>query len=397
MAAILEGIRIIDAGTVLAAPGSSTFLADFGAEVIKVEMPEIGDPVRRYPPHSKGQQLGSKVTNRNKLSVTLDLNKEKGREIFRKLVAKSDAVVINYRLPTLKKWGLDYDDLIKIQPRLVMLHITGYGRTGPYADWPGFARIAEAYTGLTYMSGYPDRGPMFPGYAIGDGIGGVYGALSLMLALYELKQTGTGQLIDLALYEPIMRILDDLYISHDVTEEIRERVGSINHVVSPSDIYPTKDGQWVVLPVSTPTMFSRLAEVIGHPELPDDERFQTNSDRVRHREKLDQYIRPYLSAHTLDEILATFREHEIAVGPVNNVKQTMDDPHINSRGSIESVWDPNLGRYVRMQSVFPKLSKTPGVIRRPGPEPGQDNEQVFRDLLQMSGDEFVKFQEDHVI
>ncbi|MCL4318583.1 MAG: CoA transferase [Firmicutes bacterium] len=397
MAAILEGIRIIDAGTVLAAPGSSTFLADFGAEVIKVEMPITGDPIRRYPPHIKGQQLGSKVTNRNKFSVTLDLHQAPGREVFRKLISKADAVVLNYRLPTLKKWGLDYADLIKVQPRLIMLHITGYGRTGPYANWPGFARIAEAFSGLTYMSGYPDKGPMFPGYAIGDGIGGIYGALSLMLALYELKKSGTGQLIDLALYEPIMRILDDLYISHDVTGEIRERVGSINHVVSPSDIYRTKEGQWVVLPVSTPTMFRRLAEVIGHSELLDDERFRTNSDRVRHRDELDQYIRPYLSEHTLDEILTEFRMHEIAVGPVNNVKQTMDDVHIHERGSIESVWDPNLERYVRMQSVFPKLSKTPGAIRHPGPETGQDNDHIFRDLLQMSDTELVKLREGRVI
>lgn len=394
---VLEGIRIVDAGTVLAAPGASTLLADFGAEVIKVEMPKIGDPVRRYPPHANGQQLGNKVTNRNKYSVTLNLNDAQGRAMFKALVRTADVVVVNYRLETLRRWGLDYDDLNHEHPELIMLHLTGYGRTGPRANWPGFARIAEAYSGLTYMSGYPDRGPMFPGYAIGDGLGAVYGAFSLMLALFERKASGKGQLIDLALYEPIMRILDDLYVGYDVTGEVRERVGTINHVVSPSDIYPTKDGQWVVLPVSTPTMFARLCEAIGHPELIADSRFRTNSDRVQHRSELDDFIRPFMDRHTLDEVLDQFQSHDIAIGPVNNVAQVFADEHINMRGSLCSVWDPMLNRMIRMQGVFPRLSRTPGEVKRPGPEPGQDNSFVYSKLLGLTEREMSELEKRNII
>ena len=397
MGTVLENVRIIDASTVLAAPGAATLLADFGAEVIKIEQPGSGDPVRRYPPQIQGQSLGSKVTNRNKFSVTLDLRQDKGQEIFRQLVAKADVVVVNYRLSTLKNWHLDYPELATVNPAVVMLHLTGFGRTGPYADWPGFARVAEAFTGLTYMSGYPDRGPMFAGYAIGDGIGSVYGAFSILLALMYRQRTGEGQLIDLALYEPIMRMLDALYVGYDQTHEIPQRVGTINPGVAPSDIYETRDHQWVVLPASTPTMFARLCEAMGHPELVADPRFDTNLHRITYRAELDQYVVDYIGSLTLAEVLATCRERDIAAGPVNNVQKVMEDVHVQSRESIVSVFDENLGTSIRMQGVFPKLTKSPGAIRWAGHEPGQDNEAVYQGLLGLRREELAALRVAHVI
>lgn len=397
MTQVLEGIRVLEAATVLAAPGAAALLGDFGAEVIKVEMPGAGDPVRRYPPFADGQSLGSKVTNRNKYSVTLNLNDARGRDLFRQLVRLSDVVIMNFRRPTLESWGLDYEQLAAIRPDLVMLHLTGYGRTGPKADWPGFARIAEAFAGLTYISGYPDRGPMFAGYAIGDGLGAVYGAWSVMLALYERQRSGRGQLIDLALYEPLMRILDHLYIGYDQTGEIPERVGSINPVVAPSDIYATADGQWVVLPVSTPSMFRRLCEAMGRPDLADAPQFRTNADRVAHRTELDAEIRPFIASKNLNEVLELCRAHAIAAGPVYNVAQVMADPQVQARQDIETVWDPNLGRPVRMQGIMPKLSRTPGRIRWPGREPGQDTERVLGELLGLSSDTLQQLRADGVI
>lgn len=397
MTQILQGIRIIDAGTVLASPGLCALLSDFGAEVIKVEQPVDGDPLRRYPPHVDGQSLTSKVTNRNKYSATLDLRDERGRELFRGLVATADAVVLNYRLPTLRRWGLDYDQLRAVRPDLVMLHLTGYGRTGPYADRPGFARVAEAFIGLTYMTGYPDRSPIPSGYAVADAIGAVYGAYSLLLALFHQKATGTGQLVDLALYEATMRVLDGVYVGYDQAGRIPEREGTINPGIAPHDIYPTADEAYISLPVSTQNMFVRLCEVIGHPDLPDDPRFATNVDRVAHRAELDAYVAPFIRSRTAAEFLALTNAVGIAASRINNVADFVDDPHVKERGSLTAVPDPNLDRDILMQAVFPLLSETPGAISWPGREPGQDNEYVYRRLLGLAPDRLDALSRDGVI
>lgn len=397
MTQVLDGVRILDAGTVLAAPGASSLLADFGAEVIKVEQPGSGDPVRRYPPHAEGQSLTSKVTNRNKSSVTLNLGDERGRDIFRELARISDVVVMNYRPPTLKKWSLDYEDLLEVRPDLIMLHLTGYGRTGPYSDRPGFARVAEAYVGLTYMTGYPDRAPVPAGYAVADALGGVYGAFSVMLALYHRKLIGEGQLIDLSLYEGMMRVMDGLYIGYDVAGRIPERVGTINPGIAPHDIYPLGDGTWVSLPMSTQNMFTRLCAVLGVPEVADDPRFATNVDRVAHREALDDLLRPRLAELSSEEFLSSANSAGVATSRINNVADFVEDEHVHDRGSLVRVWDANLQRDVLMQSVFPVLSKSPGAIRWPGHEPGQDNDYVLKDVLGLSDETCLELRNAGVI
>lgn len=397
MTQILQGIRIVDAGTVLASPGLCALLSDFGAEVIKIEQPVDGDPLRRYPPHVDGQSLTSKVTNRNKYSATLNLRDERGRDLFRSLVATADAVVLNYRLPTLRRWGLDYEQLREVRSDLVMLHLTGYGRTGPYADRPGFARVAEAFIGLTYMTGFPDRSPIPSGYAVADAIGAVYGAYSLLLALFHKMATGTGQLVDLALYEATMRVLDGVYVGYDQAGRIPEREGTINPSIAPHDIYPTADGAFISLPVSTQNMFVRLCEVIGHPDLPGDPRFATNVDRVAHRGELDEFVAPFIRTHTADDFLALTNSVGIAASRINNVVDFVNDPHVKERGSLTKVRDPNLDRNILMQGVFPLLSETPGEIAWPGREPGQDNEYVYQHILELPSDRLDDLSHDGVI
>src|SRR5699024_6041615 len=245
---ILEGIRVLDVSTVLAAPLAANLLGDFGAEVIKIEQPKVGDPTRNW-----GSETW-KVTGRNKKSVTLNLREEEGVDLFNKLVKKSDVVIVNYRPSTLKKWGIDYEDLIKVNENIIMLHLSAFGRHGPYSDRPGFARVAESFSGLTYMTGDADRKPMFSGYPIADAFGGVYGAFSIVLSIYHYKKTGEGQLIDMSLYDPLLRVMEDLIVNYDVQGKVAERVGSHNPRLAPNDMYVTKDERWIVIPASTDNM-----------------------------------------------------------------------------------------------------------------------------------------------
>lgn len=278
-----------------------------------------------------------------------------------------------------------------------MLHLTGFGRTGPYRDRPGFARIAEAYAGLTYMTGYPDGPPMFAGYAVGDGLAGVYGALSLMLALYERKTSGRGQLIDLALYEPTLRILESLVVAYSTTGLVAERVGNLNPHVSPSDIYRTADGRWVAIPSSTPNMYSRLCSAVGRPDLIDDQRFVSNTLRVEHQSALDAELRPAIERLSGDQLLDLLQGAGVAAGPVNTVADLVADEHVWSRGSLVRFTDPNLGEELTMQGVFPLLSRTPGAIQGVGREPGQDTRQVLRELLKLSDSEISRLVSDGAI
>ncbi len=394
---ILEGLRVIDASTYLAAPMMGTLMAEFGAEVIKIEQPGVGDPVRKVPPLYNDSSLIHKVTNRNKKCITLDFHKKRGVELFYRLVSISDVVLLNFRPQVLKKWSIDYDDLVKFKPNIIMMHFTAFGRSGPYAHKPGFARVGEAFSGLTHITGFPDRKPVFCGYAIADAIGGIYGAFSLMLAIYHYKQTGEGQLIDLTLYEPMVRIMEDYIINYSVHGMIRERVGTFNPGVAPNDLYLCKDGRYVVLPASTQNMFERLAAAIGHPELVDDPRFITNERRVAHREELDKYIEEFTGRYDLDEVISILEAHEVACERVNSVVELYNDPHVKERDSLVSVYDPELERDVVMQGVFPKLSKTPGTIRWPGPPLGFHNKEIYCDLLQLGEEEFESLKNDKVI
>lgn len=378
MTPVLDGLRIIDAGTVLAVPAMTGILSDFGAEVIKIEHPVTGDPVRRYPPHSaEGHGLTGKVTNRNKHCLGLDLSQPEGRAVLLDLVTEVDAITLNYRLPTLKKWGIDYDDLVAANPEIIVLHMTGFGRTGPYADRPAFSRIIEAYSGLTYATGDPSGRPIPVGAPMADHVAGVYGALSLMLALFHKQRTGRGQLIDLSLAESLIRVLDGFYVGHRETGYVPERSGTANPVIAPHDTYQFADGVWVQVPCSTQRMFERLCTLLDASHLVDDPRFETNGDRVVNRTSLDEELVPRMAALPSDRFLSLALDAGIAAARVNSVADLMADDHAVARGILQEVYDANLGREIVMQSPVPRLSETPGVVRWPGHELGQDTDQVL--------------------
>lgn len=381
MTSILEGVRIIDAGTVFAAPAMSGILSDFGADVIKIEHPLTGDPGRGYPPHSaEGQSMTSKVTNRNKRTVGLDLSLPEGREVFLDLVAGADAVTMNYRLSTLAKWRIDYDDLVKVNPQIIMLHLTGFGRTGPYAGRPAFSRIVEAYCGLTYATGDPEGRPMPAGAPIADHVSGLFGALSLALALLHKRATGHGQLIDLSLAESLIRVLDGFYSGIPETGYVPGRNGTVNPVIAPHDTYGFADGTWVQVPCSTQNMFERLCAILALPHLVEDPRFLTNAARVEHRRELDAELIARFAGMTGAEFLERAEEAGVAASQVNSAADLIADEHATARGIFERVFDPGLGRDILMQGVVPRLSDSPGRIRWPGRETGEDTDAVLAEL-----------------
>lgn len=397
MGGVLDGIRVIDSGTVLAAPGVSALLADFGAEVIKVEMPRVGDPLRTYAPHEQGQGLTNKVTNRGKHSVTLDLGTDEGRELYLRLVEKSDVIVMNYRLPAVRKWAIDYDDLVQVNPDIVMLHLTGYGRTGPYAERPGFARVSEAFIGLTHATGYPDRAPVPSGYAIADAMGGAFGAFAVMMALYERKNSGTGQLIDLSLYEALAKTLDGMYVGCLRGHPAPERTGTTNPTIAPHDIYPMGDGKWVALPVSTQSMFIRLCEILNVSELLENDRFATNQARVENREALDDILRAKFAELTADEFLRMANEVGIAASAINDASAFVADPHVVERGTFQQVHDPDLDTDITMQGIVPRLSRTPGELSWPGQALGASSEKVLTELLDLPADEVARLRRAGIV
>lgn len=388
---ILDGIRVIDASTVLAAPLITNLLGDFGAEVIKIEKPEIGDPIRSYD----GDMW--KVTNRNKKTITLDFNQEKGVELFYDLVSTADIVVTNFRPETLRKWQIDYPDLIKVKEDIIMMHFSAFGRNGPYAEKPGFARVAEAFSGLTYMTGFPDRKPMFSGYPIADAMGGIYGAFSVMLALYHYKQTGEGQLIDLTLYEPLIRVMEDYIIDYDQYGKVPERVGTHNPRIAPNDIYETKDNKWIVIPASSQNIFQRLTEAIGQPELIEDPRFISNQFRIQNRDELDKYLNSFFSKHTLTELQEIMQQYDVAHSWINSVVDLFADPHIKERENLIKVPDHESNQEITMQGIIPKFSKTPGKVKWAGTPIGWHNVEVYKELLGLSEQEMNELKTNGII
>ncbi|GCF76701.1 TPA: CoA transferase [Bacillus nitratireducens] len=388
---ILDGIRVLDVSSVLAAPLASNLLGDFGAEVIKIEQPEKGDASRNWGSNTW------KVTNRNKKCITLDLHKEEAVEVFYQLVEKSDVVITNFRPETLRKWRIDYEDLVKVKPNIVMLHFSAYGRNGPLAENPGFARVAEGFSGLMNITGHPNEKPIPSGFAIADGLGGVYAAFSTMLALYHFKQTGEGQLIDLSLYEPLFRVMEDFIVDYDTKGKVRERVGTHNPGVAPNDLYLTKDNRWIIIPASTDNMFKRLMNAIGHPELVDDKRFLTNELRVKHREDLDKYLKDFFSSHVYEELVVILTTFKVAHGSVYSVVDIIKDPQYIVRENLLSIFDDQLKKNVTVQGIVPKMSKTPGTVKWLCPEVGAHNYEIYEQLLGLDQNKLSELKNANII
>lgn len=398
MALMLEGIKVLDAATMVAGPLSATLLADFGAEVIKVEQPTVGDPMRQLYPHKDGVPLWFKALNRNKRGITLDLHKPEGQRLFKELVRDADVLVENFRPGTLERWNLGWGVLREINPNLVMLRTTGFGQTGPHKDKPGFGRVAEAFSGLAYINGFPDRPPVHAGLPIADSIAGVYGALAIASALLSRERDAerTGEFIDLGLYEAVFRLLDFSVIEYDQLEVVRERMGNANGYVAPVGTYRTLDGKWASITASTPRIVDRLFRAIGRPELSEDHRFKTNGLRLQHRDELDEIIGAWCETHTLEAVETIFEQNEVTFALIYNIADIFSDEHYAARDNIVTVEDPELGP-VRMQNVVPKFSRSEVGVRTSGPTIGQHNTEIFENELGLTRDETDKLRADGVI
>jgi crotonobetainyl-CoA:carnitine CoA-transferase CaiB-like acyl-CoA transferase len=393
----LSGKVILDAASIIAAPLASGLLGDFGADVIKIEAPNGGDAMRGIGRKIDGQGTRSKVTNRNKRSVTIDLHLKEGRALFLDLVKQADVVITNFRLPTLKKWKLDYDDLRRVKPDIIMLHVTGFGRTGPMADLPSFAPIAEAFSGLSYISGFPDGPPQLSGGSIGDLMTGIFGAFATCVALLHHAKSGEGQLIDLALYDPLMRTLESLAIDYDLLGTVIERQGNEVSGTVPSNLYQTKDGRHVVLAASTQQIFSRICQALCIPGLTTDPRFATNLDRVKHRKEVNDAIQSAVGKMPIEKLSKALAENDVGFSMVNSAADLLSNEHIKARNDLVRVFDKNLNREVVMPAASPRMSLTPGQVRWVGPEAGQDTDLVLSSLLRIAPSEIEALRRKGVI
>jgi crotonobetainyl-CoA:carnitine CoA-transferase CaiB-like acyl-CoA transferase len=384
----LAGVRVADISNFLAGPMISMFLGDYGAEIVKVEHPARGDEMRFWGENKDGVGLYYKVVNRNKKSVTADLRTPLGVEIVKRLVSKSDVVVENYRPGTLERWGLGYDVLSAINPGLVMTRVTGFGQTGPYAHKPGFGTLAEGFAGYAYITGYPDRPPLLPGFGLADSTTGLAGAFLTMVALFDrVKRGGQGQVVDVAIYEPLFTLLGPQVVNYDQLGIVQERNGSRLPFTAPRNTFRTRDGTWVSIAGSAQSIFERICRALDVPELVSDPRFLDNRVRMTHVTELEDTLQRAIERFDLDELLERFDKHEAAVAPVNNVAQIFADPHYAARQNITAVDDPELGGPLRMQNVVGQFSRTPGTIRWTGPKLGAHNRDVLVDELGFSEDE----------
>ena len=394
----LAGVRVIDAATYIAAPFCATLLAEFGAEVIKVEMPGVGDPLRAFGHVTEaGDSLIWLSEGRNKKSVTIDLRTKQGADIFKKLSKKCDVICENFQTGTLEKWGVGYETLKALNPGLIMMRITGYGQTGPYAGRPGFGRIGNAFGGLSYLAGYPDRAPVTPGSAtLPDYLSGVFGAFGVMLALRARERTGEGQVIDIGLYESIFRILDELAPAYDRFGIVRERMGPGTVNAVPHSHYQTRDGRWVAIACTSDRIFARLAALMGRPEIAGEGKYGRVAQRVAARAELDDVVQDWARGVDRDELLVQCDQAQVPCGPLYSIDEIFRDRQYRARRNIVEVDDERTGP-LPVPNVVPRLTGTPGGIDHLGPALGADIEEVFGSLLGLGADEIEKLKQANAI
>ncbi|GID90786.1 CaiB/BaiF CoA transferase family protein [Amorphoplanes digitatis] len=397
MTAPLTDIRVIETGTLLAGPFCGQLLGDFGAEVIKLEEPGKGDPMRQWgreKPH--GQSLWWPVVARNKKSVTCNLRTSEGQDLVRRLVAESDVLLENFRPGTLERWGLSYETLSEINPRLILVRVTGYGQTGPYAPRAGFGSIGEAMGGLRYVTGEPDRPPSRSGISIGDSLAATYAAFGTLAALHARERTGRGQVVDSAIYEAVMAMTESLIPEWAVAGYRRERTGAILPNVAPSNGYPTADGSDVLIAANQDTVFRRLATLMGRPALADDPRYATHGARGEHQAELDDLVARWTSGLPAAKLLELLHEGGVPAGGIYTAADILADPHVRAREAVVTVEHPTLGP-VPMQNVAPRLSETPGAVNWAGPSLGSSNDYVYGELLGLPAAERARLHSAGVI
>ena len=393
----LDGLRVVDASTVIAGPTIGMLMGDFGADVIKVEHPR-GDVLRNTGYQKDGVGLWFKMANRNKRCVTLNFGTEKGQEVFKKLIKTTDVLIENFRTGTMEKWGLGWEDLHAINPRLVMIRVTGYGQTGPYKNRPGFGTIAEAFSGFAAVTGTADGPPTLPNFGLADGIAAAYGTFAAMFALYhrDAQKSGVGQFIDLSIYEPLFQVMGPQPLQYDQLGVIQERIGNRSKNNAPRNTYQTKDGHWVAVSTNAPTIVKRVLTLCGGADVADDPRFQTPQGRVEHIDEVDGIVAAWIAKHDLATVLDEFEKAEAAIGPAYTIDQIFQDPQYQAREDIVEIEDEDLGK-MRMTNAFPFMSATPGKVRHGGPKKGQHNDEIFTEELGLSAEEVQALKDEGVI
>jgi formyl-CoA transferase len=391
----LKGIKVLELGSLIAGPFCGKTLADFGAEVIKVEPPGDGDPLRRWRRMRNGVSLWWQVQSRNKKSITLDLRQAEGQAIVRRLVRDCDIVIENFRPGALEKWNLGWDALSRENPKLVLVRISGYGQTGPYRERPGFAAIGEAMGGMRYLTGFPDRPPVRPNLSVGDTLASLHGVIGALLALHHVQKGNQGQVIDVALYESVFNITESLLPEFDAQGVVRERSGSTLPGIAPSNLYACRDGSYVLIAGNADALFRRLMSAIGREDLRDDPALAKNDGRAEQMARIDEAISAWTLKFTQDEILEAMEKAEVPAGRIYSAADIAADPHYAARGMIQEVLAGD-GEPLKVPGVIPKLSATPGAIRTPAPKLGEHTEQVLLSIG-FSREEISRLREQKVI
>ena len=393
----LSGIRVLDLGTRVAAPFAATLLADFGAEVIKVELPGRGDFMRSIGPFVDDYSLFWAVEARGKKSITLDLRRQPGQELLKRLAACADVVVENFQPGTLEEWGIGYETLHAINPRLILTRATVYGQTGPYRDRPGLDRNGIAFGGLLYLTGYPDQPPVRPGILVSDYLTGIFNALSIMMALYHRDvHHGGGQWVDLSLYESVFRLMEHTVAAYDRRGTVREREGNRLKNSAPLDNWQTRDGKWLCIVAAGDALFPRLAKAMGRPELLEDPRFSSLAARVANADAINGLVAEWVAQHTAAELERVLLAAAVPVSRAFSIADIFADPHYAARGDIVVVDDPTIGP-VRMQGVYPRLSETPGAIRSGAPKLGEHNHEIYSTWLGLRTEEIAALQAEGIV
>ena len=373
----LKGIKVIELGQLIAGPFAAKTLADFGAEVIKIESPGAGDPLRRWRLMKGDTSIWWQVQSRNKQSVALDLRQPAGQDIVRKLVADADVLIENFRPGAMEGWGLGPDDLHAINPQLVMLRISGYGQTGPYRDKPGFGVVAEAMSGLRHLTAEPGRVPVRVGVSIGDTLASLHGVIGILMALIERQRSGQGQVIDVALYEAVFNCMESLLPEYSAFGAVREAAGSALPGIAPTNAYRCADGQYALVAGNGDSIFKRLMTVIGRADLANDPDLADNAGRVKRVAELDAAIGEWTAQRSVDEVMAALDSASVPGGKIYNVADIANDPHYQARGMIQRITMDD-GDQVDVPGIVPKLSRTPGSHRRNAPQLGQDTLEVMQ-------------------
>ena len=383
----LAGLRVIDCSTLFAGPTASLLLGDFGAEVIKIEHPELGDPVRNHGYKKDGQSLWWTYISRNKKSLALDLGIKEGAGILLDLASKSDVLIENFRPGTLERWGIGPAELFKVNPKLIIARVTGFGQSGPYKDRPGFGTLAEAMSGFAALTGSPDGPPTLPAFGLADSIAGITTAQAIMTALFALNNPksdsyGRGQVIDTSLLEPIMMTLGPQSLIYDQLSIKQKRTGNRTENNAPRNIYRSSDGKWLAISTSSPSIAERVMRLVGHPEVIDEPWFKEARGRVERADLLDGFLNEWIGIRTAKEVIDEFTRAQAAVAPIYDIEDILEDPQVNARNVIVHVQDPLLG-LVRMQNVIYHLSETPGEIQWTGRQLGADTSRILSSTLGM--------------